>query len=62
MGRFQEFMSECMKRKRLKGKSQDVIREEFRKCLEAWQQVVEETKEEVREIDEIELARRYVKG
>jgi len=60
MSKFHEFMSECMKRKNLKGKDPEIIREEFRKCLEAWQKVAEQLREEVREIDEEALARRYL--
>ena len=61
MSRFHEFMKECMRKKNLKGKDTETIKEEFRKCLEAWQKVASEYKEVVKEVDEEELARRYLR-
>ena len=60
MSKYHDFMSECMKRKNLKGKPPEVIKEEFRKCLEAWQKVVEEYREQVKPVDEEALARRIL--
>ena len=61
MSRFHDFMRECMRKKNLKGKDPETIKEEFRKCLEAWQKVASEYKEVVKEVDEEELARRYLR-
>ena len=61
MSRFHEFMKECMRRKNLKGKDPETVKHEFRKCLEAWQKVAREYKEVVKEVDEEELARRYLR-
>ena len=61
MSRFHDFMRECMRKKNLKGKDPEIIKEEFKKCLEAWQKVAVELKETVKDVNEEELARRYLR-
>jgi len=55
---YREFMKTCLERKNLKGQPAEVIREALKECAEAWTQAKEERV--VQEIDELELARKYI--
>lgn len=55
---FHNFMEECLESKNLRGQSQRTVQQELKKCVEAWNDVVQS--EGVQDVDEEELARDHL--